>query len=89
MNNSSTIRVNRESKENAKVILDAIGIDLTTAVNVYLREIARCGGIPFALRADVPNAETMAAIEEAERGIGLHGPFQTVAELMEDLNADD
>lgn len=36
-----------------------------------------------------PTAETAKAIEDARNGIGLSKPFSTVAELMEDLNADD
>lgn len=36
-----------------------------------------------------PNKETLKAIEELEAGIGLSKPFNTVDELMEDLNADD
>ena len=38
---------------------------------------------------DLPNEETAKAIEDARNGIGLSRRFSTVAELMEDLNADD
>ena len=37
----------------------------------------------------IPNATTMAAIEAAERGEDMHGPYNTVDELMEALNAED
>lgn len=37
----------------------------------------------------IPNEETAAALEETEQGVNLTGPFSTVEELMEDLNADD
>ena len=39
--------------------------------------------------AEVPNAETAKAIEDARNGIGMSRHFSSVAELMEDLNADD
>lgn len=39
--------------------------------------------------AEVPNAETAKAIEDARNGIGMSRRFSSVAELMEDLNADD
>lgn len=42
---------------------------------------------PYA--TEIPNAETRKAIEDAEAGIGLSGPFHSVADLMEALNADD
>ena len=37
----------------------------------------------------LPNSETIAALEAAERGEDMYGPFYTVEELMEALNADD
>lgn len=39
--------------------------------------------------AEIPNAETRKAIEDSEAGIGLFGPFHSIEELMEALNADD
>ena len=44
-----------------------IGINLTTAINVFLRQSLRVGGFPFDVRIDQPNKETMAAMLEAER----------------------
>ncbi len=37
---------------------------------------------------EIPNAETIAAIREADEGKTI-GPFHSVEELMESLNADD
>ncbi|MGM9944974.1 MAG: hypothetical protein ACI33M_08530 [Lysinibacillus sp.] len=34
----------------------------------------------------VPNAETIEAIEDAENNRNLHGPYDSVEELMKDLN---
>lgn len=82
------ISVERNDVECAQEILADIGLDVNTAVKIYLREIIRSGGIPFHLHSDVPNAETMAAIREVEEG-KTHGPFHSVEELMESLNADD
>lgn len=42
---------------------------------------------PYA--AEIPNAETRKAIEDSEAGIYLFGPFHSIKELMEALNADD
>ena len=38
---------------------------------------------------DVPNAETLEVLEDVCNGRNLVGPFYTVEELMESLNADD
>ena len=45
--------------------------------------------IPFRVGNPLPNLETLQAIENARKGIGLSRGFSSVAELMEDLNADD
>ena len=37
----------------------------------------------------IPNAETLEAIENVKKGINLAGPFKSVQELMDYLNADD
>ena len=51
----------------------------------------RIAGLLAFLRAfeDIPNDETRAAIEDVRNGRGLIGPFHTVDELMEALNAVD
>ena len=41
------------------------------------------------IKADVPNAETMAAIEDVRNGKNLSPAFSSVEALMEDLNAED
>ncbi|MCI5752352.1 MAG: type II toxin-antitoxin system antitoxin, RelB/DinJ family [Oscillospiraceae bacterium] len=44
----------------------------------------------FSLGLDeTPNAETIAVINDVNNGKNLIGPFSSVEELMEDLNADD
>ena len=45
--------------------------------------------IPIPAAFETPNRQTMATLEAAEKGEDLHGPFHTVSELMEALNADD
>ena len=62
-------------------------MDLSTAVNVFLKQMIRENAIPFTINAEVPNAETRAAMEAAEKGEDMYGPFDSVADLMEALNA--
>ena len=42
---------------------------------------------PFEVKVDEPNAVTYAAMEAAEKGEDMYGPFDSVADLMEALNA--
>ena len=83
------VRVDENLKKRAEELLGELGMNMSTAINVFLRQLVRVNGIPFEIKADVPNAETLAAIEDVENGRNLHGPFHSVEELMEDLNAED
>ena len=87
-NTSMNIRMNKDVKLQAQKVFSDLGIDLTTAVNVFLRQSIRYQGFTFdvTLRQE-PNATTMAAIEHADKEIDMHGPFESVEALMEDLNA--
>lgn len=41
-----------------------ISVDLTTAVTIFLKQSVREQAIPFAIKRDVPNDETIAALDE-------------------------
>lgn len=61
------IRTEKDIKEQAELIFSELGLNMTTAINMFLRTTIREQGIPFALKLDVPNETTMAAIEEGRR----------------------
>lgn len=61
------IRTDKEVKAAAERIFDALGLTMTTAINIFLRQTIRVNGIPFDLRLDVPNAATAAAIDEGRK----------------------
>ena len=58
------IRTDREVKIAAERIFEELGLNMTTAVNIFLRQNIRENGIPFELKLDIPNAVTAAAIAE-------------------------
>ena len=61
------IRTDKEIKDKADKIFSELGLNMTTAINMFLRTTIRENGIPFALKLDVPNELTAAAIEEGRR----------------------
>lgn len=65
-NTSMTIRMDREVKQQAQKVFADLGMDMTTAVNVFLRQAIRYHGFPFELRVDVPNNDTLEAIQEVK-----------------------
>ncbi len=56
---------------------------------MFLREAIRCKGFPFDVNLEIPNETTLRAMEMAEKGEDVYGPFNSVEELIEALNADD
>ena len=62
-----SIRMDSELKEQADALFSALGMNLTTAFNIFVRQSLREGGIPFEVTLRQPNEETIAAMLEAER----------------------
>lgn len=46
------IRIDDDLKRQAEMVLDELGMNMTTATTVFLKQVVRCRGIPFELRAD-------------------------------------
>lgn len=61
------IRTDKAIKDQAEEIFNELGLNMTTAVNMFLRTTIRERGIPFELKLDVPNEQTAAAIAEGKR----------------------
>ena len=62
-----TVRIDSDIKKQCEAVYGELGINLTTAINVFLRQSLRVGGFPFDVRMEQPNKETIAAMLEAER----------------------
>jgi DNA-damage-inducible protein J len=62
-----------------------MGLSVSDAIRLLLVRVAAEKALPFELK--VPNADTRAAMEELEQGSGAS--FDSVAELMAELNAKD
>lgn len=82
-----TLRIEPQLKEQAAILFKDLGLDLSTATGLFYRQALRCHGIPFEIKLEEPNETTYQAMEEAEKGNKLHGPFNTVKDFMESLNA--
>ncbi len=61
------IRTDKAIKDQAEEIFNELGLNMTTAVNMFLRSTIREHGIPFELKLEVPNESTTAAIEEGRK----------------------
>ena len=86
-------RVETATKDEANEIFENLGLNMTTAVNMFLKQVVNRRAIPFEI-AEQPsyNAKTLASIEEArliaEGKIPAKG-YTNPEELWSSLDADD
>jgi len=79
---STSLRLDTEAKAKAYAIFKAVGLKPTQAINLFLRQVALRGGLPFEVR--IPNAESIAAMQELENGKGKS--YKNPEEMYEDLD---
>ena len=81
------IRIDSDLKNQCKSLYHKKGMNLTTAIHVFLRQSLRVGSFPFEVRLGQPNAETIAAMLEAEQV--AHNPnvkhYSDVEEALQEL----
>ena len=61
---STSISIDAEVKMKAQELFADFGLDLSTAINIFLRQSIRENGIPFSIRREVPNAGYQARIPD-------------------------
>ena len=61
------IRIDSNVKTEANELFSELGIDMSSAVNIFLRQCVLHGGLPFKVEIPKFNTETLAAMEEAKR----------------------
>lgn len=83
---STNINLDADLKRSAQELLKDLGMDLT----IFLRQTVRDQGIPFRITRDIPNAETLAALQEYEAMKAHPEKYQSYTnfrEAMEDVLA--
>ena len=73
-------RVEPELKSEAEAILKEVGLSSSEAMRLFLHQVVSQRGLPFEVK--IPNAETIAAIEELEAGNGIR--VSSIKELLDD-----
>jgi len=61
------IRMDSRTKKEAEELFAELGLNFTTAFNVFVKQCLRTRSIPFAITAEVPNSRLRAAMEESDR----------------------
>ena len=80
-----TLSIDPKVKERFTLFCDHIGLSASSVITVFMNTVVRENRIPFLIEGSHrPNAETLAAMEEAEKGENLTS-YSSVDELLKDL----
>ncbi|MBQ4599816.1 MAG: type II toxin-antitoxin system RelB/DinJ family antitoxin [Clostridia bacterium] len=85
---STNISIDAETKTKAQTLLADFGMDLSTAVNIFLKQMIYEGAFPFAITREVPNKLTLDAMREAQdmfRSPEKYKKYDNVDTMMEDI----
>lgn len=83
------IRIDEDLKKQFEAFCSEIGMNMTTAFCIFAKTAVRQQRIPFEITTEVPNKETLQAMQNTINGVGMSKTFTSIKDLMEDLNADD
>lgn len=81
---STSISLDADVKAKAQELFADFGLDLSTAINIFLRQSIRENCIPFTIQREVPNADTIAAMKEADDMVNHPERYETF-DNMDDL----
>lgn len=62
-----SIRMDSELKAQADIFFEELGMNMSTAFNIFVRQSLREGRIPFEISLNQPNKETISAMLETEK----------------------
>ena len=83
---SMSIRLDSEVKEQAQLVFNLLGMDMTTAINIFLRQAIQYQGLPFVVKLD-DHGKLLQVVTDVEQNRNMSQPFESVSDLMEDLRA--
>lgn len=86
------VQVDTKTKEEATMILKGLGLNMSTAINMFLTQIVKRDGIPFEIRNPKPSKEMIKALQEVQDIIDgkiESKGYKNMDELFKDLDSDD
>ena len=86
-NVTTSIRMDADTKKAATELLNDLGLDLSSAVNIFLKQVVLQGGLPFQVKYPQYKQEVLEAMEEAK--VISHNPetksYGSFVEALEDM----
>lgn len=80
------IRIEPSVKEKAEETLSELGLSISDAINVFLRQVIINDGIPFEIRKANYNRITLKAMDDAKKQKNVSEIFDNVDEMFEELD---
>ncbi len=81
------IRIDDALKEKAEILFDELGLNMTTAFNIFIRQTVRQGGIPFEITTQVDPFYSESNMKELRKSIKEANEGKFVSKTMEELTA--
>ena len=82
-----SFKVDTNLKKQAEKVFASFGLKLDTALSLFMKQSVEKQTIPFDIKEEILNDETLEALKSSEKDEDIYGPFDSVKQLMESLNA--
>ncbi len=89
MKTTINVNVDKDVKEQADTLFNSLGLNMSTAINMFLRKAINEGGIPFEVKNSRPSRELKKALKEGEdilNGKTKTKSYDSVDDLLKDLD---
>lgn len=86
------VRVDTKLKKSAESLFTDLGLNMTTAITMFLKIAVRTEGIPFELKRQIPNNETIKALEEYDqmkKNPRKYKRYRSFNNLIDEVLSDD
>ena len=85
------VRVDSALKQEAENLFNDLGLNMSSAINMFLRSAINHNVIQFEIKRPTPNAETRAALDEYEemkKNPGNYKRYESFDEVLDEVFAD-
>lgn len=82
----TNVPLNEDTVKQAQILFADFGLDISTAIEMFLRQSVREQRIPFEVRNNIPNPETKAALDEIAEMRAHPEKYKSYSSFQEALN---
>ncbi|BBM49879.1 type II toxin-antitoxin system RelB/DinJ family antitoxin [Leptotrichia wadei] len=89
---NTSIKIDEKTKKEAQELFKDLGLSLSTAINIFLKQAIREKGIPFYINSLPENSELAQAFEEAKqikKNPSNYKSYSSPEEMFKDVLGED